>query len=114
MTVKKKRNPAVRPPKGNTEAIIAPVDEGHGDLDAGHGADATEDDEGEQRELENNVEELHYRMTQQLEDPNDESSWRTPIIKAPQQPTKEEWARHCVIHIPYAPHGAHIARQARQ
>ena len=79
------------------------MNEGHGDLDAGQEADATEEDDHEQGELERKVEELQHKVAQQFEDMNDEHKGGTPIIKAPHQPTEIEWARHCVTHTPYAP-----------
>lgn len=77
--------------------------EGHYVFEDGREVDATKDERDSREVFEEKVEELHQRIAQQLEDENGEKNWKPPIIKAPHQPTDDEWARHRAIHAPYAP-----------
>ena len=60
-------------------------------------------------------EDLETRLAEQFEEHGNED--RTPpIVKAPEKPTKEEWARHQTTHTPYAAWCPHCvaARNARR
>ena len=98
----KQRANTVRPKQGNTDVTLAPLSEEHGDLETEQVADVDNGEEDGHDTLEEKVEELHTRFTQQFEDHNDVKDWKTRIVKSPHQPTEEEWERHCVIHTPYA------------
>ena len=60
-------------------------------------------------------EELETRLAEQFENQEEENR-APPIVRAPEKPTKEEWARHQTIHIPYAAWCPHCvaARNARR
>ena len=108
------RASTVRPSREITKAPIDTLSEGRSDLDADREDDAAADTGSNKDELEEKIEDLHRRVAQQFEDDNDERNWKTPIIKAPHQPTEEEWARHCVTHTLRTNLGVHIAWQDEQ
>ena len=118
-----KRANAVRPPKGKTHEHLLPVQEGEsGDLEAkdeseGCGAEH-EIEQLEQHgepwsEIADKVEELHTRVAEQLETENDQGIQQPPMVKAPIQPTKEQWERH-QTHTALTNPGARIAWQPGQ
>ena len=66
--------------------------------------------------MEAKVEELQRKVAEHFEDQNDQQKERTPIIKAPIQPTREQWDIHQITHTPYAPWRPHCvaARAVRR
>ena len=67
-------------------------------------------------ELQDKAEKLEEKVARYFEDKNDEDGNKPPVVKAPQQPTAEEWERHQVTHTPYAPwcHHCNAARDVRR
>lgn len=47
-------------------------------------------------------EELREKVEEYLDDNNGNTEWKVPTIKAPHQPTKDDWERHQATHTPYA------------
>ena len=121
-----KRATAVRPPKGRTHEHLLPVQEGEsGDLEAkdesdGCGAESEgvklEQQEEPWSKIADKVEELQTRLAEQLEIENDQGIQQPPMIKAPIQPTREQWERHQTTHTPYEPWCPHCvaARAVRR
>lgn len=59
---------------------------------------------------------MQKKVAEHFEDANDRSNAGPPIIRAPSQPTKEQWLSHQAIHTPYeswCPHGV-AARALRR
>ena len=70
-----------------------------GDEPEAENEDASEEDEADK--LKKHVEDLSRRVAQHFEDEHEKQAVSPPLIKAPQQPTREEWEQHQTTHTPY-------------
>ena len=68
---------------------------------------ASEEDEADK--WEKHVEDLSRRVAQHFEDEHEKQAVSPPLIKAPQQPTREEWEQHQTTHTPYRSWCPHCA-----
>ena len=107
MTMWSQRARVVRPPKGDNLDNLLPIEEEEsGDLEAkkyeaeGGGTEERKQEEGAPTEAK--VEDLQRRLAEYFEDSNGLQAKDPPRFKAPDQPTKEQWERHQIIHIPCA------------
>ena len=48
------------------------------------------------------MEDITMRNARHFEDENDETKWKIPMIKAPQQPIEDERARHQLTYTSFA------------
>lgn len=86
--------------------MLQPIAEELGDAEA-------EDETGEEVEnrrhdhewkvVAGKVEDLTKRMAEYMDDEHAREMQAPPMIPAPQQPTKEEYERHQITHLPCAP-----------
>ena len=134
MTTESQRAITIRPGKSKPEDVIATFQDKVGDLEAGAKMEEeavdnkvvdtetrpmsektgnTEEHSEEQQceELQDKVEDLNVRVAWHFEDANDEIAWKPPMVKAPLQPTKEEWLRHQLTHTRRTLLGAGIVYQ---
>ena len=51
--------------------------------------------------LQDKIEELTKKVARHFEDQNEREGCQPPMIRAPRQPTAEEWEKHQVTHTPY-------------
>ena len=119
MTSQSQREIIVRPFK--TDNLVAPIQGDAGDLDkeseveeGGVVQDGVADALGNEKVVDTDtrpvwekmaekMEDITVRVARHFEDENDQTKWKTPMIKAPQQPTEDEWMRHQLTHTPFAP-----------
>ena len=119
MTTPSQRDPTVRPKRAHHNDYIAPMQEEAGGINEEPNKEDSvvgeqeatidtdtrptwekleaESDSKEQHEwqdVQEKVEDLNVRLARHFEDTNDNSGWNPPMVKSPQQPTKEEWMRH--------------------
>lgn len=114
ITREHQRARTVRPKSDITKSFINPLHDNLGDAGAEEIAkDEVEHDEWE--DVAKKVEELETKLAEQFEQENENETRATPI-KAPAKPTREQWERHQVTHIPYAPWCPHclVARNVRR
>ena len=85
-------------------------------VEEGEIADKGDEGQNEWDTLAKKYEELEARMAEQLETEQGDDKDGPPIIRAPDKPTKEQWERRQIIHIPYASWCPHCvaARNARR
>ena len=104
MTSKSQRACTVSPPKGSNQDDLLPLREDQsGDLEAeDNGAEGGLDNgdlhKGEWSEVEEKVEELQRRVAEHFENENDKERAGPPMVRAPNQPTREQWNRHQTTH----------------
>ena len=120
MTSGTQRASIVRPLKQNSPADIPPME---GELDASEvketeseAEEESADEDGEAEGWKERVEELSKRVAQHFEDVHGKDAVSPPGVKAPPQPTQEEWEQHQATHTPYkawCPHCA-AARAVRR
>ena len=96
----------IRPPKGQDHDELYPIQEDKsGDLEAetdrAEGGLASEEADKEWATMEEKVEDLQKSLSEHFEDANDRTEQGPPMIRAPRQPTEEEWNRHQTTHTPY-------------
>ena len=127
MTLASQREIIVRPYKANE--LVAQIQEEVGDLEGTSDdgkdvvvqGDETEMVKAEQtseleekvtidtdtrpvwEKLENKVDDLTVKVARHFADQNEQTTWKIPMVKAPPQPTKDEWERHQLTHTPFAP-----------
>ena len=53
--------------------------------------------------LHDKIKDLTVKVARHFEDQNDQTAWKVPMVKAPPQPTNDEWDRHQFTHTPFAP-----------
>ena len=98
--------------------MIAPVNDGHGDLDFenGDGPEKAAEIESEWGKLANKYEELEDKVNEYLNEGQNLGMRKPPITSAPPKMTKEEWEKHQATHTPYMAGCKHcaVARAARQ
>ena len=116
MTRKKQRVHTVRPSKEFAEASLNPMH----DKDNENEKEKNEEKNGDPASWEDmakKFEELESRLAEQFENNGGDDREAPPIIKAPEKPTQEEWARHQTTHTHthHTHHGVHtVWRQGMQ
>ena len=105
MTSGTQRASTVRPLKTTTLTSLHPIErESDADKVEDDESEAKEhgaDEEGEADEWREHVEDLSRRVAQHFEDEHEKCAVSPPLVKAPQQPTKEAWEQHQITHTPY-------------
>ena len=114
MTNKKERVTTVRLQEDEIHKLLQPVAEGvDGDLeveDRKHEEKALAGGNEEKvEELDSKYQQLKTKVEEYFDDQNGEQYRTPPMIKSPQQPTKEEYEKHQTTHTHLMPHGANTA-----
>ena len=52
-------------------------------------------------DIQSKVEEMQRKVAEHFEDVNDRQAMGPPVIRAPSQPTREQWMKHQATHTPY-------------
>ena len=113
MTSGSQRASTARPCEEMMPSNLLPIEEGpdaeHSD-ESGHGVAGNEENVySGADELKEHVEELTKRVAQQFEDEHESKAVGPQVIKAPAQPSRDEWEKHKATHTPYKPWCPHCA-----
>ena len=110
MTSMQERAKSIRP--NDSDKMIQTTTEESGDVDAENESIEKEEDEGQDQEwkvVADRVEDLTRKVAEYMDDEQAEGRQAPPMVKAPRQPTKEEYERHQTTHTPYEPWCRHCA-----
>ena len=107
---RQQRERSVRPRGGDTHRLLQFVTEAmFVDLEVEQDIDeeVEYDDAGGEQEIVEQLDQKYQQLKNQVEEHFDDENGKAcrlpPIVKAPPQPTREEFERHHAIHTPYAP-----------
>ena len=115
ITSENQRAPTVRPSKEFANKDLYPM---HDQPNEG-GAEEVDDKEDDQKQwtdVAKKIKELETKLAEHFDDDNGNNGQSPPIIKAPTNPTQEEWDIHQTTHTPFAVWCKHCvaARNARE
>ena len=112
MTKKHERAKPVRPDQRTSHEVICPIIGESGDAEADEGDEKEEQTEMQREQWEDmtrKVDDVTRRVAEYLDDDNAQDAKSPPMVKAPIQPTREEYERHQITHTPYMPWCKHCA-----
>ena len=112
LTLKHERAKPVRPDQRTPHEGICPIIDEFGDAEVDEGDEKEEETEIQREQWEamtEKVDDMTRRVADYFDDDNAQDVKSPPMVKAPVQPTREEYERHQNTHTHYMPWCKHCA-----